>query len=63
MWGFSMRYNTVLFDADGTLFDFLRCEDEALRDTLRGVGITPSDELVADYSAIRSEERRVGKEC
>ena len=52
MWGFSMRYNTVLFDADGTLFDFLRCEDEALRDTLRGVGITPSDELVADYSAI-----------
>ena len=52
MWGFSMRYNTVLFDADGTLFDFLRCEDEALRDTLRGVGITPSDELVADYSVI-----------
>lgn len=47
-----MRYNTVLFDADGTLFDFLRCEDEALRDTLRGVGITPSDEIVADYSEI-----------
>lgn len=47
-----MRYNTVLFDADGTLFDFLRAEREALCETLVSFGIEPSDERVESYSAI-----------
>ena len=50
-----MRYNTVLFDADGTLLDFSRCEDEAVRDTMRAFGITPDDEKVAVYSKINDD--------
>ena len=47
-----MRYTTVLFDADGTLLDFARSEDEAVRATMRSVGIEPDDEKVANYSRI-----------
>ena len=47
-----MRYDIVLFDADGTLFDFLRSEDEAVRETMKVFGIAPTDALVADYSRI-----------
>ncbi len=47
-----MRYNTVLFDADGTLLDFAKCEYEAVRDTMKAFGITPDDEKVATYSKI-----------
>lgn len=47
-----MRYNTVLFDADGTLLDFSKCEDEAVRDTMTAFGIEPDDEKVATYSRI-----------
>ncbi len=47
-----MKYRNVWFDADGTLFDFLRCESEAVRETMRDVGITPTDALVRAYSEI-----------
>ena len=47
-----MRYNTVLFDADGTLFDFLRAEKEALCETLVEFDIEPLDERVESYSEI-----------
>ena len=47
-----MRYTTVLFDADGTLFDFLRAEKEALSETLLAFGITPEEERIKAYSAI-----------
>lgn len=33
------RYDLVLIDADDTLFDFQRCEEEALRKTLAEAGI------------------------
>lgn len=46
------RYDTVLFDADNTLFDFLRAEREALLDALAFMGITPTEEMVQVYSAI-----------
>ena len=47
-----MRYDVVLFDADGTLFDFHRSEYEAIRETFESFGITADDALVADYSRI-----------
>lgn len=47
-----MRYNTVLFDADGTLLDFEKSEDEALRETMREAGIEPDAHKVATYSKI-----------
>ena len=47
-----MRYHTILLDADGTLLDFLRSEDEAVREAMKLNGITPTDELVHRYSEI-----------
>ena len=47
-----MKYRNVWFDADGTLFDFFRCEAEAIRETMESFGIEPTDALVDAYSAI-----------
>lgn len=47
-----MKYGIILFDADGTLLDFGRAENEALRESLVSVGITPDDEMVSTYSRI-----------
>ena len=42
----------VLLDLDDTLLDFHRAEAEAIRHTLREVGIDPTDETVRLYSRI-----------
>ena len=34
----------VLFDLDDTLLDFKRAEAEAIRHTLAGIGISPTDD-------------------
>ena len=47
-----MKYDFVLFDADGTLLDFFRSEDEAVREAMLLSGIEPSDEKVKLYSSI-----------
>jgi len=47
-----MKYSNVWFDADGTLFDFLRCEAEAVRETMAHFSIVPTDTLVSAYSEI-----------
>ena len=47
-----MRYTTILFDADGTLLDFSRSEDEAIRETMLAFDIVPDDERVCVYSEI-----------
>ena len=47
-----MRYDIILFDADGTLMDFHRGEFEAVRVTMEIMGIEPTDELVQAYSKI-----------
>ena len=47
-----MKYSTVLFDADGTLLDFSRSENEAIRDTMKSFEIEPDDEKVCVYSSI-----------
>jgi 2-haloacid dehalogenase len=42
----------VLLDLDDTLLDFHRAEAEAIRHTLKEVGIDPTDETVSLYSKI-----------
>lgn len=46
------KYDTILFDADGTLFDFLRGEREALLLACRKYGYELSEADVKEYSAI-----------
>ena len=50
-----MKYDTVLFDADGTLLDFLKSEREAVAEALRLCGVSPTDEMLTVYSAINDE--------
>ena len=47
-----MKYDTILLDADETVLDFPRSEREAVSDTLKHFHITPTDALIAGYSAI-----------
>ena len=48
------RYETVLLDADMTLFDFHRSEQEALRNTLQAFNLPWTDSVIQDYSKINS---------
>ena len=48
------RYQFLLFDADGTLLDFDRCEEKALRDTLLFYGISDCGETIACYHQINA---------
>lgn len=45
-----MKYQNILFDADGTLFDFKQAERSALSDTLAHFGLPESDEIHGGYS-------------
>lgn len=47
-----MKYDIILFDADGTLFDFARSEREAIIETFCSLGLEPDDEMVDTYSRI-----------
>lgn len=47
-----MRYDTLLFDADGTLLDFSRSEREAFAAAIAALGIVANDEMVHAYSII-----------
>ncbi len=44
-----MKYSWLLFDADGTLFDYSRAEGIALRETLEQVGVRYLAEYLAIY--------------
>lgn len=43
------RYRTLLLDVDGTLLDFDRCEEAALRDTFRAFSLPYGEETHAVY--------------
>ena len=47
-----LKYTTVLFDADATLFDFKKSEHSAVIDCLTFAGIEATDEIIAKYSEI-----------
>ena len=48
------RYRILLFDADNTLFDFDRCEEEAFRRTAQRKGLPGGKDLYERYSAINA---------
>lgn len=50
-----LRYDTLLFDADGTVLDFKRSEKEALTDCLKKFGLPYSDDVVEVYSRINDD--------
>ena len=47
---------TILFDLDDTLLDFKASEAEALRYTLKTLGLEPTDEIVKRYSVINQAQ-------
>ena len=47
-----MKYTTILFDADGTLLDFHRCEREAVAEAFSCLGIEVTNKMLDDYSKI-----------
>lgn len=50
-----MRYRWILFDADGTLFDYDRAEEAALEALWTAAGLAPRDDLLAVYRQINGE--------
>ena len=47
-----MNYRYLLFDADGTLFDFEKTERQAFQDTMEKYGVAFSEENLELYSSI-----------
>ncbi len=50
-----MSYRWILFDADGTLFDFDRAEAEALAETWRQAGLASTPDVLSAYRRINGE--------
>lgn len=46
----------VLLDLDDTILDFKKAERIAIGKTFRGIGIEPTDEIIARYSEINTEQ-------
>ena len=49
-----MRYDWLLLDADGTLFDYDRAEAAALTLTLEGLGVSPTPDHLTRYRGFNS---------
>ena len=49
-----LRFDTVLFDADNTLFDFDRAEAEVLRQVTEDLGVPLTEELRRAYGQINT---------
>lgn len=49
-----MKYTTLLMDADDTIFDFPKCEYNALQEALTSCGFPFDDSIHAAFSAINS---------
>lgn len=48
----SKQYQVLLFDADGTLLDFDRAEEEAFKQVLQKYGFSPEKQYVDEYHRI-----------
>ncbi len=51
-----MRYDIILLDADGTLYDFDASEENAMAETLRYVGLPDTKEIISTYHEINDRE-------
>ena len=49
------QYEALLFDADGTLLDFDRAEEEAFKQVLQRYGFPPEKQYVEEYHQINRE--------
>ena len=49
-----MKYTTILFDADDTLFDFGAAEHEAITGVLRNFGLPHDESVISEYSRINT---------
>ncbi len=49
-----MRFTTILMDADDTLFDFPKCEYQALKKTIEANGLPFTDEVHEQFSSINN---------
>ncbi len=49
------RFDVLLFDADGTLFDFERAEEHSLSATFAGIGIPFRAEYLGEYRTVNAE--------
>ena len=49
------KYQDLLFDVDGTLFDFKKAEEEALRMTTEAYGISLDQEFLECYLSINRD--------
>ena len=49
-----MQYRYLLFDADDTLFDFLKAEHQAIIETLRHFSLPDDEETIALYSRLNA---------
>jgi len=47
-----MRYRTILFDADGTLFDFKKSEHDAVAEALLISDVVADEDMISTYSHI-----------
>ncbi len=50
-----MKYKWLLFDADGTLFDYDRAEGAALQDTFQSLGLSYDERYARVYRQINSD--------
>ena len=50
-----MRYSTLLWDLDGTLYDFEKNQERSLRRVLEEFGVDASEENVACYLRINHQ--------
>ena len=50
-----MKYTTLLMDADETIFDFGKCEYQALKEALEYHGLEFSDEICESFSTINTK--------
>ena len=43
-----MRYDILLWDVDGTLMDFKQAEAKALSQSLKEIGVEPTEKLISE---------------